>query len=81
MSVARYAPGSHFESCPAATGECDPQRECGTYPDGAHRCRHDRRPAHGRHACLCGHEWISLTASALSDPEVAAILHPPRHAA
>ena len=80
MSVSRYAPGSNFQSCPAATGECDPTVKCGTYPDGAHRCRQERQPVHPRHACLCGYQWISLTADALSDPEVTAILHPARHA-
>lgn len=83
VSVSRYAPGSHYESCPAATGEtwrASGESACGTYPDSAHRCRHPRDP-HYRHACLCGEEWISLTADGLTDPEIRAILHPARHQA
>lgn len=82
MSYPRYAPGSHFESCPAATGETGQgSAVCGTYPDRAHRCRHDREPFHAKHACLCGYEWICLTASSLSDPQIEALLHSGRHAA
>lgn len=81
MTYSVYAPGSAFESCPAATGEADPVLKCGTYPDGAHRCRHDRIPTHVRHACLCGYEWICLTADTLTDPQLQAVLHPARHAA
>jgi hypothetical protein len=81
VSVPRYAPGSHFESCPATTGETLIERECQGYPDGAHRCRHDRRPLHHRHECLCAYAWICLDASALDDPQITALLHPARHAA
>lgn len=84
MTVGRYAPGSAFESCPAATGEthdAGPGQTCGTYPDTAHRCRLWRDPHHDRHKCLCGHEWTCLDAGALDDPQIAALLHPPRHSA
>lgn len=81
MSVPRYAPGSHFETCPAATGETPTDADpCGTYPDGAHRCRRDRS-RHARHTCLCGQTWIILPADGLTDPEIRAILHPARHQA
>jgi hypothetical protein len=77
----RYAQGSHFESCPAATGEADPS-PCGTYGDGAHRCRLERGSVdpHTRHQCLCGHRWLCLDASSMTD-EIEAITRSPRHAA
>lgn len=84
MEDPRYAPGSHFESCPAATGEPVGGIQCGCYPDGAHRCRKERGSIdpHHRHQCLCGHEWISLTADALDDTEIVATLgRAARHAA
>jgi hypothetical protein len=79
----RFGPQSAFASCPAATGEADPTEQCGTYPDGAHRCRRERHSLdrHARHICLCGYDWVCLTATNLSDPEVDAVLHPARHAA
>lgn len=81
MSVSRYAPGSHFQSCPATTGENPDSQSCTGYPDGAHRCRHDRRPLHHRHDCLCGHAWICLDATTLDEPQISALLHSARHAA
>ena len=82
MSQPRYAPGSHFQTCPAATGETRASdRVCGTYPDSAHRCRRERDlDPHYRHGCLCGYQWICLASDALDDPAIQAILHPPRHA-
>jgi hypothetical protein len=40
----RYSEGSHFESCPAATGErLTADVGCTQFPDGAHRCAKQRR--------------------------------------
>jgi hypothetical protein len=79
----RYAHGSHFESCPAATGECGQAEPCGTYPDGAHRCRLERGTVdpHYRHQCLCGSQWICLSSDAFDDQQIMAALTPARHAA
>jgi hypothetical protein len=62
-----YAPGSNFESCPAATG----QSTCPHFPDGAHRCGQDRNHIseagldviHHTHRCTCSAQWCSLSGS------------------
>lgn len=71
-----YRPGSHFESCPAATGApLDPgERDgrihgCQHFPDGAHRCKKARNhvsPTVGGedyfiHECTDGNRWYSST--------------------
>lgn len=89
MSYPTYAPGSHFQSCPAATGELDlliEESRCQHFPDGAHRCREERLP-HRPHTCVCGAQWICLPPNYAAgnlalDPDVpASVLHRPRHAA
>lgn len=81
MTAPVYAPGSQFESCPAATGVTEAAPRCGTYPDGAHRCRWDRLP-HPRHGCLCGIEWLCISPTDYELlQEVLAVDHAPRHAA
>lgn len=75
-----FRSGSAFESCPAATGSAAPTRRCPGYPDGAHRCRHRRDP-HVRHGCLCGFDWFSMPAEAMTDSDINAVIHQPRHEA
>lgn len=87
MSYPRYAPGSHFESCPAATGELDllTSERCSHFRDGAHRCAESRLP-HRPHRCTCGAVWLSLPPAyadrvTAADPTVpASVFHRPRHA-
>lgn len=83
MSYPRYAPGSHFESCPATTGQPVAEKQCSIYPDGAHRCRHDRHPTHYLHECLCKHGWVCVTAGdgEFSDEQLRLLVRPARHAA
>jgi hypothetical protein len=66
----RYAVGSQYESCPAATGD---GARCPHFPDSAHRCSLKRQHVTGHafsHRCTCGVAWVSLTADDARDIEI-----------